>query len=186
MPKSSTQHRDSFSPWLTGFLLCCGLTCLLTSYCKRQTPCDSGLKVKEGFCQGWKRTRGQIVAKGLIGVTYDSLNDRVKRWMFGPACAEVLSSMLERFWVHVCVLSPFHDSVLLPIVRLHPRLLLRPLPRLCGAGPWCAPVKTLSHSLVTEQRSWGWNKLRSWHENMQWGTLPWPRASTSRVCYPSA
>lgn len=87
----------------------------------------------------------------------------------------------------MCVSSALsHDSVLLPIVRLHPRLLLRPLPRLCGAGPWCAPVKTLSHSLVTEQRSWGWNKLRSWHENMQWGTLPWPRASTSRVCYPSA
>lgn len=102
MPKSSMQHRDSFFPWLTGFLLCCGLTCLLTSYCKRQTPCDSGLKVKEGFCQGWKRTRGQIVAKGLIEVTYDSLNDRVKRWMFGPACTEVLSSMLERLWVRVC------------------------------------------------------------------------------------
>lgn len=177
MPKSSTQHRDSFFSWLTGFLLCCGLTCLLTSYCKRQTPCDSGLKVKEGFCQGWKRTRGQIVAKGLIQVTYDSLNDRVKRWMFGPACT-----------VGCMCVSPAlsHDSVLLPIVRLHPRLLLRPLPRLCGAGPWCTPVKTLSHSLVTEQRSWGWNKLRSWHENMQWGTLPWPRASTSRVCYTSA
>lgn len=147
----------------------------------------------------WLRAKGE---RGFLpGLEKNTRADRGKGpdwsyvWFLEWSCEKVnvwpsvYWSVIKYAWtvVGACV-SPAlsHDSVLLPIVRLHPWLLLRPLPCLCGAGLWCTPVKTLSHSLVTEQHSWGWNKLRSWHENMQWGTLPWPRASTSRVCHPSA
>lgn len=145
-------------PWFTGFLLCCGLTCLLTSYCKRQRPRESGLKVKEGFCQGWKRTRGQISAKRLTEITYDSLYACVRKVGVDPSMyCSTYSMKCNQVCLHsrgcVCVSSALcHGSVLLPIVRLHPRLLLRPLPHLYGAGPWYTPngnTLTLSGNWTT-------------------------------------
>ncbi len=149
-PRAPHKTEIPFS-WLTGFLLSCGHRCLLTSYCKRRMPCKSRPKVRGGFCQGWKRTWGQIVIKGLTGVWWMNLCMPVwERWVF--TSQHVLYNLQYVFGdlsthASLRVSSALsHSSVLSPIVRLHPWLLLRPLPHLCGAGPWYAPVKH-SHTL---------------------------------------
>lgn len=119
-------------------------------------PCKSRLKARGGFCQGWKRTWGQIVIKGLTGVW--CMIPCAVVWVFTTCIVQPAVCIVKIIWVclHdgecerrlVCEsVQPFsHASVLSPVVQLHPWLLLRPLPHLCGAGPWCAPVKH-SHTL---------------------------------------
>lgn len=136
---------------LTGILLSCGHGCLLTSYCKKQMPRESRRKVRGGFCQGWKRTGGQIVMKGLTG----------EWWMIPCSALSEVFSQRRRFSTHAClarILGPFPTL-------LSSRWLFSSILGCCsalspvsagGGGPWHPPVNTLSHSLVTEQWGWRW------------------------------
>ena len=60
---------------------------------------------------------------------------------------------------------------------------LFPISMVLGLGTLPLNTLTLSGNWITGLRL---NKQRSWHENMQWGTLPYARASIPRVCHPSA
>lgn len=147
------RHSTAEIPFsrLTGILLSCGHGCLLTSYCKKQVPRESRRKVRGGFCQGWKRTGGQIVTKGLTGV-----------WWMIPcnALSEALSQRRAFLTQLVLRASSALSPQFCPLADCSaPSSVAAPLSptRLCdGVGPWHSPVNTLSHSLVTEQWGWRW------------------------------
>lgn len=183
-PRALHKAEIPFS-WLTGFLLSCGHGCLLTSYCKRQMPCKSRLKVRGGFCQGWKRTWGQIVIKGLTGVwwkipcmpvwegrvftsqhvlynlQYVIGDERMpSQWYVSYAC------------LSLCVPQPFPTALFSG--RLFGSILgccsaLFPISAVLGLGAPQWNTFTLSGNWTMGLTLNNW---RSWHENMQWGTLP--------------
>lgn len=119
---------DAHEPFTTQRLLLpdlldfcnCGLVCLLTSYCKRQIPCKSRAKMKEGiFCQGWKRTWWQNLLKGLGNI-----------WMI--------------HWVHVWE-KPFLYNLQKSVNWCVYMCVLSPLPRFCSLAD-CSPPSLVAAS----------------------------------------
>lgn len=168
-PRALHNTEIPFS-WLTGFLLSCGHTCLLTSYCKRQRPCKSRLKARGGFCRGWKRTGAQIVTKGLTGewcmipcvLMWESVSVYLAACTVQPTVCIVGGSRCACMVVGVCaclsvrLFSPFPQFCSLADCST-PSLVAAP-PSSPSLRCWALvrSRETLSHSLVTEQRGWGW------------------------------
>lgn len=116
--------------WLTGFLLSRGFMCLLTPYCKRQMPSKSRVKVKEGFCQEWKRTWGQSLPKGLarLWITHRALVWQYYSMNCDPQCLHGCGC------VHLDVPSPF--------------------PRLCSCADCSAPSLVAAPPSFQSLRCW--------------------------------